>query len=361
MNHKTIVVGLEHFIDKIGYQAMEYRRIGIPVKYLVMDKSGLSKTKAEKYKADVEVVPKNIKNRILETIQVYNSYKPKWTEIYDIGKLTFIYGLIAKLFGTKLIFILRGGELAIRDTKFDIRRWGLLLTLKMSNHIIAKEINIMNDLDALNIPKNKITHLPNCVPVPEIEKQEQEKDIDILFLNSVRKMRNVDILVEALHKLLSKKPDLNIVITGFTTLDDNEYKMDPTFEQVVLARLKELNYSQIHYQGFEKNPESLYKRAKIFVLPADVIYLNYSLLESMSYGVAPVVGDGEGAELIIDDHENGRISKRDADALCQVLYETIDEQAYEKFGENARNTIINKFSIEKWGERMLEVRKGIKG
>lgn len=38
---KTLVLGLEHFIDKIGYQAFVYSKNNVPVKYLVSNKNGI--------------------------------------------------------------------------------------------------------------------------------------------------------------------------------------------------------------------------------------------------------------------------------------------------------------------------------
>lgn len=356
MNHKTIVLGLEHFIDKIGYQAEEYANFKIPVKYLVLDTSGFTKEKAGKYNADVTIVSKNIFVRLLQTVKALYLYKPKWCELYDIGRLTIVYAFLAKLFGCKLIFILRGHELWNR-TMFNLQWLGLSVALKISDHVIAKEINIIEDLKIIKFNESRITHICNCIVTPKIIQNNKEKDIDILYLNSVKRHRNASILVDALYQLLKINPSYKIVIIGFTSLDDNDYKMEPDYEKEVLEKINNLGLKdKIEIKGFVKEPEQYFRRSKIFALPGDIIYLNYSLLEAMSYEVAPLVGDGEGAELVIEDKINGLIVSRKPDAILEGLLYMLEENNYRNMGMKARETVISKFSMKIWVKKMLEVR-----
>src|SRR5690606_30158578 len=122
-----------------------------------------------------------------------------------------------------------------------------------------------------------------------------------LFLNSVKRWRNVDRLVRALPSVLEEGPVGRIVIAGFTHLDrSTTYRIDVEAEVEVLALIDELGLrDRVEIAGFVAHPEEYYRRARIFVLPADIIFANYSLLEAMSHGVVPLVGDGEGAERIV--------------------------------------------------------------
>ncbi len=134
---RTLVLGLEHFIDKIGYQAAEYARRGVPVRYLVRDESGLSSKMAESYGADVRIVPDGPLARIRFTLAQFLRGAAAYCELYDIGRLTVVYALIAVAFGSRLIVILRGGELCGKRKGF--RRMGLVFALRLSHRIVAKE------------------------------------------------------------------------------------------------------------------------------------------------------------------------------------------------------------------------------
>lgn len=351
----TLVLGLEHFIDKIGYQAAEYARRGIEVRYLVLDQSGLSHSKAAEYDALVDVVPTSLPARIAFTIRTLRQDRPRYVELYDIGRLTLLYALLARAFGAQLIVILRGFELRTGPA----RQVGLRRTLRIAHRIIAKELHIVRDLKAMGIPEDRVTFIGNCVPLPEvIPSPIDEREIDILFLNAVRRMRNPDLLVRALPAVFERFPDAKVTIAGFTHLDGNAYRMEEETEHEVLALIDELGLGErIEVVGFVPNADVYFRRAKIFVLPADTVFANYALLEAMSHGVVPLVADGEGAERIVDHEENGLIVPRTAEAIADGLIRLLEDPgAMARYAAAARRTIAEEFSIETWGGKMQEAR-----
>lgn len=350
---KTIVLGLEHFIDKIGYQANEYKRRGIPVKYLVNDVSGFSGLKAKQYNADVDTVLINLPGRLLKTLTAFITYKPKWCELYDTGRLTLFYTLIALIFRTKLIIILRGQEF----NRQGFRAFGLKLSLKLCHHIISKESNLTKSLLSLSISSKKITEISNCVPLPQSSVIKSDRDIDILFLNSVREERHVDLLLHTVKQLSENMPNLKVIITGFSSLDDNKHQVDIDYEKKILAMIDELELDTIiETKGFVPEPSVYYRRARVFVLPANVIFLNYSLLEAMSYGVAPIVCRGEGAEKIIEHNYNGKIVGFTSEELAEEMKNMFTDESYILYGKAARNTVKEHHTMQTWGDHMTSIR-----
>jgi len=354
---KTIVLGLEHFIDKIGYQSDEYKRRGIPIKYLVNDVSGISASKAKQYSADIDIVSRNLLARTIKTVVIFITYRPRWCEIYDTGRLTLFYTLIARIFRTKIVIILRGQEF----NRYGSRAFGLRLSLKLCHHIVSKESNLTKSLLCLSINRDKITEISNCVPLPKMTAINNDRDIDILFLNSVRQERHVDILLNAIKQLTEQVPNIKVVITGFSSLDDNQHQVDTPYEEKILTMIQDLNLNyNVETHGFVQEPSQFYKRAKIFVLPADVIFLNYSLLEAMSYAVAPIVCNGEGADEIIN-RENGKIVGFSSLELAEGLQEFFADHQYVSYGKVARDNIKRYHSMHIWGEKMISVRKSLIG
>ena len=68
---KTLSIGLEHFIDKIGYQSWIYQKNDDAIMYLINDISGLSRYYIEKYNACGIIVSRNPFFRIFQTFFFY--------------------------------------------------------------------------------------------------------------------------------------------------------------------------------------------------------------------------------------------------------------------------------------------------
>lgn len=357
---KTLVFGLEHFIDKIGYQAVAYRELKIPVKYMVVDNSGLSREFAEKYKANVCVVKNKMWGKVFYSIKLLLRYRPEVVEVYDTGRMTLIYILLSKVFFKKVVLILRGGELkGLVLKRNSVRDRGLKLGLLMADKIIAKEHNIAADLSSLGFRDENISFVGNAVPTKEGGNSSFEgRHIDILYLNSVRKSRHVDVIVKAVAILRDRGVTVNVVITGFNTFNKTPYQMEPEAEEEVKCLVESLNLEDnIKLLGFVSNSDEYYKDAKIFVFPAEVVFANYSLLESMSRGVVPVVAGGEGATSIVTDYIQGRVLGWDPSEWANAIEEILlDRTLWEKYSTNSIEKIKKEFSLKVWGENMLSAR-----
>lgn len=351
------ILGLEHFIDKSGYQSEEYQRRSIKHCYYVLDKSGLSAAKASKYKTQINILPMSLISRARKTVTELAVRRPKWIELYDTGRLTIFYTIAARLLRIPVMLILRGNELWNRPNQSAFRRHGLIWSLKLAKAIVAKEQNILDDLGKINIPKQKIHFVGNCVPLPHELPDLGTRSIDIVYMNAVRAQRNVDALIHSIPKLLTRFPNANIVIAGFTHLNRTSYSIEPRYELEIMRLIHSLGLKdKIRTMGFVPNPDSYFKDAKLFVLPADIIFANYSLLESMSYGVVPIVADGEGAAKIVNHGVNGLITKPTPSALAEAMASLLDDDTRRReMAILARRKIDEDFSIRNWGEKMTTV------
>lgn len=363
----TLVCGLEHFIDKIGYQAAEYARQGIRARYLVLDKSGVSSRKAADYGADVMILPVAPVSRLWWMFREVCIRRPQFVELYDIGRLTLCYALLAKLSGGKLIMILRGAELwgdeRGRRAGWS-RRIGLRLALGLCDAIVAKEENILRDLDGVGVAREKVSFLGNAVPMPKaVPKCFKKRTIDVLFLNSVKGWRNLSVLLHGLSDLRDRGVSFRAVIAGFTTFDETDYKIDPVAEEEALDKVEELGLGDlVKLKGFVADAHNYHASAKIFVLPADIIYANYSLLESMGHGVVPIVGDGEGAERIVEHERTGFILNKDPAQWSLAIERLLkDSELWASLSVQARRKIEREFSIAAWVKEMKRIRGRLSG
>lgn len=353
----TLCVGLEHFIDKIGYQAYIYQTHGERIKYLVSDVSGNSKEFSLKYNADVEIVPKSIVGRMYNYIKNLISCKNSYIELYLTGKLSLFYAIIGKLFRKKIIVILRGLEF---DGSRFIKKLNIL-TLKIADKIIAKEINLINSCRE-NKFENKTEFLHNCVPIIKDTtiKNYKDRDIDIIFLNTPRHGRNVLFLIDVLYKILQINPNLKITLAGFSVLNKMTSPIEADYQYEVLKHIENLRLSEnLQIMGFVDNSRELLMKSKIFILPANTIFCNYTLLEAMSMGCVPVVANGEGAHLIVDDKENGEICGLSISEFSDSINRCLNESVWKKYSTQAKDKIDKKFSIEAWYGRLKKIKNSI--
>lgn len=115
--------------------------------------------------------------------------------------------------------------------------------------------------------------------------------------------------------------------------------------------------SLVELKGFVSNPHTYHGQAKIFVLPADIVYANYSLLESMSHGAVPIVADGEGASKIVNHGKNGLIIPKDPVLWSQAIESLLgDPDRCSEMSRNAQRTVLHDFSISAWVSKIKRIR-----
>lgn len=348
-------LGIAHFIDKNGYQAQVYGKHGERIRYLVTDVTGQTEHFRLKYDADVKIVPENKLGRLWHTVAALLTYRPHNVELYLTGYMALPYALLAKITGRNLIVILRGLEFKSHRTT-----WYYALVLKMSDLIIAKEFYLNEG--AIRLKLGHKTHmLHNCVPdVSGGMSPYAGRTIDLLFLNTPRRMRHVLFLVDVIAKLLERKPGLKVTIAGFGVLDEKYNSIELDYQREVLHKIEALGLKdKIELKGFVRNAPELMSASKVFILPADVIYCNYALLEAMSCGCVPVVADGEGARLVVEDGVGGFVRPLSVPAFVNAVESALQPEMWERYSQNARRKIDEEYSIESWYAGISSIRNQI--
>jgi glycosyltransferase involved in cell wall biosynthesis len=355
--YKTLILGLEHFIDKMGYQALAYQHYKHPVKYLVSDASGFSLLFVEKYNADISIIPKNRLKRMFFTVKYLFLHEYTHIEIYNNERLIFFYVLLCKILRKNTMIILRGFEF----NKLHGLFWHILSikAMKICDLIMAKEPHLYKEAKKY-VKTEKILFLPNAIKAYDGEIFDyNDRYIDILFLNNPRKDRNLFLLIDSLNILLEKRNDLKILLVGFSILSVVSNKLQPEYQQSVLDYIKKKGLDKIiEIKPFVSNSFDYHCRSKIFVLPSDYIFLNYSMLESMSCGTVPVVTKGDGWERIINE-ENGYVSDFNSSCFAEMIQNALIKENWEKKSIKTRETVVKNYDIISWGEKILKFKNVI--
>lgn len=199
---------------------------------------------------------------------------------------------------------------------------------------------------------SKLYVITNPLTIPINEKQDinlrQKKD-RILYVGRLDfYQKRVDRILDVWNLVYDKLNEWELVIVG-----------DGPNRQELEQRSKELKLKNISFEGF-KNPVPYYESAKLILLTSDFEGFPLVLLESMSYGIVPIVYDSYAAATdVIKNGENGVIIPKLKGAFCKdeaaklLLLVATDSKYYEQLANNAIQTSLSYIPdniYEKWSE-----------
>lgn len=362
MSNTTLVVGSGQFIDKNAYHSDIYKKNDISIHFLVDDIHGNSQYYANMHNASIEILHPKKFSRIIQIWKAFKKHKNSYCELYDTGRMTFIYLFLSIFYKHKLILILRGGEVQRHNKKkLSINYWKHWLIEKFAHKIIYKEQNIFNEYKANGYSLKKLYFIGNAVPLPMVNPYcYEERNIDILFLNSVRSNRNVLFIVKCIEKLnMLSTRKISCVIAGFNSLSNDNLSFDLEEERFILEYIKKNNLTNnITTLPFVKDPHKFYQKAKIFVFPAEIVFANYALLASMSYGVVPIISQGEGASKIVT-HNEGYSLELTVDLWVKEIMDLLNNpDLWKNKSLASQQKIRSEFSMDSWFKEMMHARSG---
>jgi glycosyltransferase involved in cell wall biosynthesis len=107
------------------------------------------------------------------------------------------------------------------------------------------------------------------------------------------------------------------------------------------------------------NAFELWSDCRYFVLAADHIFGNNSMLESMAHGAVPIVTQSFGLDQIISDGENGFVAENSeiGVALAMKKASKLDEQMWQSMSRNAIKTVNEKYTVKIWQVRFDKLLK----
>lgn len=254
-------------------------------------------------------------------------------EIYPGGRFSFIYLMLARVFRIPVLCAERGDIYFAFHKKYDrFTRWSMNMVYRFADYLWLRELFAADYLEEMKMLRPYF-FIHNVVPIPPAEQVTawHNRDIDFLWVNSLKSFRRVEWFTSALQQ--AELSDTHNVLLGITeSALRNEY-----------ARVDAL--PNLDVKGFIA-PAEYYRKAKFFVMPASIVYLNHALLEAMSYGVVPIITRAQGAELIIDHDVNGFITAYDEASFTTAMKQahSLDDAAYQKLSEAAREKVISDYS-----------------
>ncbi|TAL27283.1 MAG: glycosyltransferase family 1 protein, partial [Nitrospirae bacterium] len=233
------------------------------------------------------------------------------------GRYWFIGDILIRILGKVDFFIAISGEIKAALIKDGIEERKII---EISNFIKRDEFFPETDAERKKIIKNKLGI-------------DISKRIITLSGRLVHRKR-VDVLLEAVAKVLKTRKDIQVIILGHGELMNDLLDM--------AADLKIQNY--VSFRGMVSNILDYLHVTDIFVFTSEIEGMPNSLLEAMACRLPVIATRIGGVVDIIEDGENGIIvTPGNAEELKEAilrliensdLAETIAENAYKKIKEN---------------------------
>lgn len=255
--------------------------------------------------------------------------------------------------GIPMVIHIHGGLYLFKERKPLFIKWILDRVFSWDNPFIVLSEKEREEIQRQYGTKN-VTVLPNCVEIPSVNGNGNDNvnvngnGIHILYLGRIEPNKGMDYLLEAMGMLKEKGQDVTLHFAGIEQ-GKNGY----------IGRFQELLGDHFVYEGVVSGNRKaeLLKRCQIFVLPSLYEGLPISLLETMAYGMVPVVTDvGSIGEYVKDGMNGLMIGIRDAVSIVNALERLVaDKKLMMELSKAARETIVTRLQPEKYVERLNEI------
>lgn len=264
----------------------------------------------------------------------------------------FVLLLTAKSLGTKIILHLHGGQFM----GYPPRNW-LLYTYLRFFFFCADQIIVLSGLEKKFLIQNyqlsplNISCLENCVVVPQILPRQIKTTPRIIFLGRIVERKGIRNVVEAICKLRQIRSDFEFYLYG----------AGPETNYAV-GELKQHLPDTSKYIGVvaDETKSAAYSHADIFLLPS--LFgegLPMALLESMSYGVIPIVTNDGSMATVVENGKNGfLVEKNDSAQLFEVLNHLLDVLSSDRGTQlrlSAIETIKSKYNCCDYAARLEQI------
>ena len=190
---------------------------------------------------------------------------------------------------------------------FILRNFSLVFSMTLS---MQRQVNKLVGLKTYVVP-NFIDEKNLEIYRYENRKFKKKRKFNLLFLGSLTKRKNPELLIDAISKI--NKYDLTLDIIG-----------EGELEKRILNLISKMNLnSKISLIGFVKNPIKRFKNYDILVLPSSSEGTSRAVLESLFMGLICVLRDTDGNSELSLISENVFLFKKDEE-LSRTIEKAIE-------------------------------------
>lgn len=174
---------------------------------------------------------------------------------------------------------------------------------------------------------------------------------NILYVGSISKRKNVEILVKAFNLIKRQKEynDVQFIIIG---------KNDKRYLEYCKSLIDRESDKSVIYTEHINNSQlkNIYNNADLFMLASKQEIFGMVLLEAMYFGVPTISSKSAGAETLIINNESGFLIDgfNENDWYKKIIDVIDDKEKCIKIGKKAHNRIIENFMWDNIADKMLK-------
>ncbi|WP_133406247.1 glycosyltransferase family 4 protein [Parashewanella tropica] len=324
---KIYVFGVDHVIGKLKYFYDFAKFKGVKTTYFTTDNSKIS----ENFSFDGDIV--FLKNKFIYFFKILYFLifkRPSHIELfYDHVLIAFFVAFFCNLFSIPVVSVCRGTEILEWKTHKNIRKIIMKFCLKTSKAVFIKELYMRKVIERHNIcDSSKLVDIHNAVSDDFFNTNLFNPDSkNIVFINSFKEWRNIDLLISSFSRVLEVESNLELYLMG-STLNDNNYSPSSNdYEKRLISLVNDLNLKdRVHFIPFQPEPWLNFSDVLLYVLPADIVWLNNSLLEAMAQSIPCIIADVDGAHKILEHKHSGFITSRSVNGLADIIIDAVSNK-----------------------------------
>ncbi len=360
MKKNVLIAGVDYAMPKLFYFKKFWQEKGYGYVFY-----GNDRMKVMKKFSDVPFYPSQINTNsdlffslkeVLLLIKIIRTENIRYCEYYYTAPFLQMLVVLAvmKLCGIKIISIYRGGEIYYWHKHSIFKKYFLKMANKLSHKIAYKEMYMPEILEKNGMyQQDRMYHWANSIEYAELPSDyNSQKENVLLFHNSFKEWRHPDFLIDVINRLKEKTPDFKLILAGYREDADNDIlkTINDKINNYGLSGFVEI------YDFAANEPDYYYKQSRVFLLPSDLVYCNYSLLEAMNWGVVPIVSElDKDSHLIIDHESDGYIIPNIEEQWSSSIYDLLtNENHFEKMSRMANLKIYNEYNSQKRFEKYYD-------
>jgi len=204
-----------------------------------------------------------------------------------------------------------------------------------------------SDIESLGTTK-KIAVIPNGID-PSIYENGKTSENQIIFIGRLVFYKNLEVVIDAFSKVITKIPDVKLVIIGDGPMKDS-----------LVKKTKSLKLQDnIIFKGnvSEQEKIKLLQQSQVLVNPSLVEGFGIVVLEGFASSKPVIVSDSKPLSDLVDDSVDGFVvSSTNSSAWAEKIVELLSNpDKVKKMGEEGRKKVVSKYSISKLSDDLISL------
>jgi glycosyltransferase involved in cell wall biosynthesis len=236
------------------------------------------------------------------------------------------------------------------------QRFMLPTIVRHADYVVALNDQMAQEMLAAGFPPGNIRRVPDGVEtdgIPIKTDYRLDHSATLTFVGRLHPQKGPDLAIQAFSRVVETRPDVKwrLFMIG-----------DGRMRQELEAAVCQLGLSErVEFCGIVDNLPDYWAQTDIYIHSSRGDGMSLALLAALASGLPTVATRISGNVAVIADNENGLLAEpEDADGLSRAILQLFsDERLRMRLGEEARRTVVEKFSIDSVVDRYVDLYEGL--